>query len=58
MRTESELSYNNLDTVKEELMTMVEKIKTEETQSNPEQVSFVEFCWIQFEDKEHEYLYL
>lgn len=43
MRTESDLSYTNLDTIKEELAQMEEKIQAEEAQVNTKVVRNIAF---------------
>lgn len=42
MRMENELSYTNLETLKEELAKVEEKIRTEEMQINPSKVRIIE----------------
>lgn len=44
MRTESELSYTNLDTIKEEVAQLEDKIEAEEAQVNTHLVSNVGHC--------------
>lgn len=45
MKTESELSYTNIETLKEELAKVEEKIRGEEMQVNAHKVRNVKYMW-------------